>query len=581
MSDHRQSRRTNDRYELLAPVERKNDMGEVSKVFRSLGVKSINIDRQTTVNLDDKLWNIETFESDKQAVATFWIDILDEDAPALRITRTLTLPKQDRESGKSDLLSELVVENLSDREYAVITSYTGGLGIRPENYRFDDRYVDFGLIGEGGVVVHRKNESDVQSAKDLRIPVYIDTGSAAPGLLSWAATANTYFTCTIAPINPDGTDGAYYLQSVDAIDVDRNPITRDDVNLRFVTKAAKLTPGESRTYPADIYLGEKNGIAFREIDEYVARNYYRQIELGFGWCTFGFLVELMLWLLNTMYFVTGNFGVAIIILVLIVRALLHPITKSGQINMTRMQKAMGDLQPKFEEIKKKYANDKAKMQEEQMKLYREMGSGPLTGIMGCLPMALQMPIWVALWISLSNNILMRHKPFFSWIDDLTAPDAFYTFSSTIFVPLVGWEIDSFNLLPILLAIFMYTQQKLMPKPTPNPNMSDEQRRQQDAMQKMLPIMNIFMLIIFYKAPSGLTLYIMCSSAFGTIEQLQIRKRIAKMEEDGTLMKPKTAGMAAAKEGATLKAPGWLERLQQMAEQAKKDPGRSGGKGGKR
>ena len=291
---------------------------------------------------------------------------------------------------------------------------------------------------------------------------------------------------------------------------------------------------------------------------------------GFGWCTFTFLVELMIWLLNGLFSIVRDFGVAIMIMVLIVRMLLHPITKKGQVNMVRMQQRMSELAPKIEEIKKKYANDKTRMNQEMMKL----NINPAGQLVTCLPMLIQMPIWIALYLSLQNNIQMRHEPFlFTWVNDLTAPDALYTFSTAMTVPLLGWKIPSLNLLPILVAVFMYTQQKLTPKPKPSPSMTDQQRQQQEMMQKMGPMMSIMMLVIFYKMPAGLNLYIMSSSLFGTIEQWRIRKHIREREEAGTLHKPRAGDDKGPDSGAKASRgphkPSFWERMQKMAGDAQK------------
>ena len=197
-----------------------------------------------------------------------------------------------------------------------------------------------------------------------------------------------------------------------------------------------MQPGGTLTYPADVYIGEKDGRTFKSEPDYFSRNYYYQISQGFGSCTFTFLVELMIWLLNSLYSIIPDYGLAIIIMVMIVRTLLHPITKKGQVNMVRMQQQMGEFAPKIEDIKKKFANDKARIQQETMKLYREHGINPAGQFLTCMPMVIQMPIWFALFLSLSNNIGMRHQPVnFTWINDLTAPDAMFEFSSPL--PLIG------------------------------------------------------------------------------------------------------------------------------------------------
>ena len=577
MTNHRQERRSVDRYKLLSPIERRDlQTGEVAGLYRSLGIDKININ-DIDIPLGDKRWNVRSYETDDGQEAEFRVEIHRGGVPAVRLTRTLELPRQSVASGRHDLLSDLTVENLSDSPTRVIIAFVGGLGVELANTRMDDRCIDVGYLQEGVIEGDRKKFTDVTKGDALSIPLYGDAMAAEGRTLSWAATANTYFTCTLAPVNPDGTNGAEYIRSVDATDVDGSRLTDGDANIRFFTKATTIAPQGVRSYPVQIYLGEKNATAFKTVEQYRSRNYYYQIAQGFGFCTFGVLVELMIWLLNTLFGIVHNFGIAIIILVLIVRTILHPLTKYGQVSMTRMQKGMAELQPKFEEIKKKYANDKARMQQEQMKLYRETGSGPTAGLMGCLPMMLQMPIWIALYMSLSNNILMRHQPFFSWIDDLTAPDALYIFASPIIVPVLGWSIPAFNLLPILLGIAMYSQQKLMPKPAPNPSMSDQQRQQQETMQKMMPLMSIMMPLIFYKMPSGLNLYIMCSSAFGTFEQLRIRKHIKEMEENGTLLKPKS-GPKPEKKRHMPKKPGWFGKLQSMADNAQKQAAHRKNKG---
>jgi YidC/Oxa1 family membrane protein insertase len=194
----------------------------------------------------------------------------------------------------------------------------------------------------------------------------------------------------------------------------------------------------------------------------------------------------------------------------------------------RMQK----LTPKIAKIKEKYADDKDTQQKEIMQLYKQAGATP---ILGCLPMFLQMPIWIALWSSLNAAIALRHENFLPfWLTDLASPDALFSWSTPINIPLISnlaGPITSFNLLPILLCIAMYLQTKI------NPSMaaaaggggaSSDQAKQQAKMMKYF--MPAFLLLIFYNAPSGLTLYIMTSTFAGVAEQQIIRRHIAKREE---------------------------------------------------
>ncbi|RME40058.1 MAG: membrane protein insertase YidC, partial [Planctomycetota bacterium] len=547
--------------------------------FTSLGVETINVDGEV-IRVGDRMWRaweVEPFEegaSRGQRVA-FTLDILREGDPVVRVVRTYALPQQPRSMHRHDLRSEVTIENLDGNKHQVIVAFRGGMGVPKEGTRIDDRYVDCGIHDGVRVVGNRQRPSSVARKKGEPVRLFAPDPGEPDKALSWAALGNRYFTCTIAPVDAKAARSKAYAE-VAAVDLDARAETSDDVTVRFTTLPVTVQPGAKTSFPLDLYLGEKDGRAFKTLEPYRSRNYYFQVAQGYGWCTFTWLVELMIGLLNGMYAVAskvglGDYGLAIIVLVLIVRLLLHPITKKGQVNMVRMQEGMADLAPKMEELKRKFGNDKVRLQQETMKLYREKGINPATQVLSCLPMFIQMPIWVALYLSLTNNILMRHQPLhFTWVRDLTAPDALYTFSSPITIPLLGWTIPSFNLLPLLVAVFMYTQQKLQPKPEPNPNMSEQQKQQQEMMQKMGPLMSIMMLLIFYKMPSGLNLYIMASSLFGTIEQHRIRRHIKEAKEKGTLLQP------AAKPAETVRPRrrrreemGFFEKLQKMAEEAQK------------
>ena len=158
-----------------------------------------------------------------------------------------------------------------------------------------------------------------------------------------------------------------------------------------------------------------------------------------------------------------------------------------------------------------------------MALYREQGASP---IMGFLPMMVQMPIWIALYSAIYASIELRGAPFLPfWITDLSAQDAVVRFS-TITVPLFSWKINSLNLLPIMMGVAFYLQQKLTPSQAPTA--ASPQAAQQQKM--MMVMMTLLFPLMLYRAPSGLNLYIMASTFAGVIEQYVIRKHIRKKEE---------------------------------------------------
>ncbi len=251
-------------------------------------------------------------------------------------------------------------------------------------------------------------------------------------------------------------------------------------------------------------------------------------------CTFQWLAHLLLAVLAFFdHWIVFDWGVAIILLVVCVRALLHPVTRRSQMGMQKFGKQMQRLKPEMDKLQKKYGGDKKKIQEEQMKLFRERGINPLQ-MLGCLPMFLQMPIWVALYAALYFSFDLRQEPafwgvfqeFWSWpfLADLASPDHFFWEAPEPFSFFL-WNVTGINLLPILMGVIFFFQQKYM---TPKTSMSPEQETQQKIMRVMMVVLFPVML---YSAPSGLTLYILTSSSIGIMESRHIRKQVDAMDLD--------------------------------------------------
>jgi YidC/Oxa1 family membrane protein insertase len=221
-----------------------------------------------------------------------------------------------------------------------------------------------------------------------------------------------------------------------------------------------------------------------------------------------------------MYRFIPNYGIVIIILVFLIRLVMHPLTKKSQVSMSKMSK----LGPQVEELKKKYGDNKAELNKRTMALYKEQGASP---IIGFLPMLVQMPIWIALYSAIYASVALRGAAFLPvWITDLAAPDALFRFPA-VTLPLFG-TLDALNLLPILMGVAFYLQQKLTPtQASPDPQVAQQQK----IMMIMMPVMFPLML---YKAPSGLNLYIMASTFAGVIEQYVIKKHIQEKEQAESL-----------------------------------------------
>jgi len=215
--------------------------------------------------------------------------------------------------------------------------------------------------------------------------------------------------------------------------------------------------------------------------------------------------------LNFFQRITGNWGVAIILLTVTVRLVLFPLNRHSQTAMARYQKKMKRIQPMIEEIKKKHAKNPDKLRQEQAALMqRERAFPPLTG---CLPIFLQLPVFFGLFSALRASYPLRQAPFFWWIQDLSMPDRLMRIDLNTHLPLIG-TIEYLNILPPMMVVLWILQQKTMPTPT------DEQAAR---MQKMMMWMPIVMGFFLYNYAAGLSLYMITQSSLGIFEMGVIKK----------------------------------------------------------
>jgi YidC/Oxa1 family membrane protein insertase len=278
-----------------------------------------------------------------------------------------------------------------------------------------------------------------------------------------------------------------------------------------------------------------------------------------AFCTFSWLTSGLFTLLSALHnYLLHDWALSIIALVLIVRTTLHPVTKWSQIRVQRFSKQMGNMGPKQKKIQEKYGHDKKRMQEEMAKLWREEGINP-AGALGCLPMFLQTPVWIALYAMLFFNIDLRHEAAFfgvfqkisgghwGFMADMSAADGFIPLPTTFTIPLMG-TIHAINILPLVLGFVFYAHQKYMSPPT-SATMTPEQQSQ----QKMMKVMMVVLFpVMMYNAPSGLALYFIVNSSIAIVESRHIRAHIDKHDLHNVPKKPRKEG-------------GFMQRLQQAAE----------------
>ena len=275
-----------------------------------------------------------------------------------------------------------------------------------------------------------------------------------------------------------------------------------------MVKTIEIAPGGTYSHTFDVFAGPK---------EQSLLSVYGLGEVEtFGW--FAWFSKPLLWLLHFFYFITFKFsyGIAIIMLTVLVRCIMIPFSRKAALNAQMMQ----HLQPQMMEIKTKYAEDMQKQSQAQRELFSKYNYNPLSG---CLPMFFQLPIFIGLYRGLSVDIALRDKPLIpgmSWCSDLSAPDQLFYWKDwmpSMLADETGWLGPFFNILPIATMILFIAQQKLfMPKAA-----DEQQKMMQSMMSVMMPIMGL----MFFKVPAGLCLYIITSSLWGIVERLMLPKPV--------------------------------------------------------
>lgn len=606
LSEHRETvkRRKSDpappAYRLLEPV--KNEATGVT--YRSFTAESLRlVDDDAEIDLSGVLWDVERLPDANGTQTVHMTATIKEDGfAAMRLTRIVSVSEKDRQFSLA-----WEVRNLTERPRKIILKSSGPIGMERADERFDQPRVMVALLEPDGTKRAGDHVMKSQVIKEEDRTHHFKT--TEEDHIYWFALSNKYFTCLAFPLPPvvgesgttssaDAAAYATYLDRVSALprfpgEDDHGDLTTEQV----LAPQAALKKDVPVLMSMDVYCGDKSEKTFESIPAAMDRLYILTTAPDRSACTFESIGILMRWLLDKLHLLVRNYGVAIIVLVIVVRVCLHPITRKGQVNMLKMQKNQQRLKPKLEALQKQFKNDKQKLGEETMKLYREEGINPASTLSGCLPMLLQTPIWIALYTTLNTGISLRHEPFFGYIRDLSAPDVLINFDWSFQIPLI-WRmmgpIGSLNILPIIMAIVMLAQMKLSQKLAKDKKAEEAAKLKAESadgeappdmmaqQQKMMMFMMPLFGLMFYNMPSGLCLYILSNSVLGMVELWFIRKQLKEDEKAGKLdVKPKKP----KKQGAVGR---FLEDLQKKADEArlaqaqgpKPKPG-SGGKGKKK
>ncbi|WP_281198752.1 membrane protein insertase YidC [Novosphingobium rosa] len=324
-------------------------------------------------------------------------------------------------------------------------------------------------------------------------PKYEDVTKAGQmnleGTADWLGFTDIYWMSVLAPTNGQGATSDFRALG--------NDLFRADL----VYPAQTIAPGTAASTTTRLIAGAKENAV---LDKYEAEGVTKfSYSIDWGW--FWFFEKPIFLLLRTLFHLTGNFGVAIMLLTLIVRLIMFPVAQRGFASMASMRA----IQPKVKALQERYKDDRQKLQEETMKLYKEEKVNPLAG---CLPMFLQIPVFFALYKVLMVSIDMRHQPFVLWIKDLSVPDPLHIFNLFGLIP---WDPPSFlglGLLGLIYGISMWFQFKLQPA-APDP-----------AQQQMMSIMPWMMMFVMAPFASGLLIYWITSNILTVAQQKYLYSR---------------------------------------------------------
>jgi YidC/Oxa1 family membrane protein insertase len=354
-------------------------------------------------------------------------------------------------------------ENIKDRMFIAI------------NGVYDEKSGSYSFEGPSALI---NNELEQVKLKD------IEEKNSYSGILKWIAVQDRYFMSAVIPKISQETDMRLALKENKYLEA------------QYLNPEKEIRPGAQDIVEYSVFFGPKS---LTLLSSY---GYDLDKSVDFGW--FDFIAKPFLYFMNFLYRFIPNYGVAIILLTIIIKLLFWPLGSKSYKSMNEMKK----IQPLLAEIKEKYGNDKQRMNAELMNLYKTYKINPMGG---CLPMLAQIPVFFALYRMLYETIELRHAPFMLWIKDLSAPDRLFNFAFSIpfMEPPYGIPV-----LTIIMGATMFIQQKMTPA-VGDPTQA-----------KMMMILPLVFTVIFVNFSAGLVLYWLVNNILSIIQQYIIMKKKA-------------------------------------------------------
>jgi YidC/Oxa1 family membrane protein insertase len=427
--------------------------------------------------------------------------VFEHTTPHRTIRKTYTLPE---EAAQLPYVFDLKIEIAGDREATKGLWLTSGV---PDVELLSGRPIP--------ALNYRLVRNGKGSLEKIRFPKEGQPSQTSTLNPVWAANSNGFFSLILDPQAEMGA--GYRADYIPGVELPSRLVLIDQ---EFDRYRAGTLPGYQISVPLAsgagtteirVFAGPLSTPTLRTVDgtilEQTGQNpEYRSMQSFRGY--FAWIAEpfskLLLWIMQFFYVLTGSWGISIILLTVVLRILLYPLTAWSFKSMRRMQ----ELAPEVAEIQARYAKEPRKAQMEIMALYKKKKANPFSG---CLPLLIQMPFLIAMFDLLKSTFALRGAPFVpGWIDNLTAPDVLFSWNRPIFF--IGTE---FHLLPFILGAVMLLQQRLSSTAPKDKSLWTDQQRQQRMMGN---VMVVIFTVMFYRFASGLNIYFISSMVLGLLQQ---------------------------------------------------------------
>ncbi len=495
-------------------------LGQVNQKGIATDEKSINGLPDAT----ELIWNADKTVAADAELVSFSLAMSAAEMEAvggkpIKLSRTYSLVP-----GSYTIDMSVQVENMADEPQKLAYRLEGVNGLTLEGWWYSNKISpNFGgaaardvvykttADGHGLVSGYELLKRARKQPQDADQAVFAEDGDADTRKMQYIGVDAQYFTVAyIPPAESPSID--FFRRATATLLVDKDEVERHKeraVNTSFYVDSVlkEVPPNLALRHEFQLFAGPK--------DPEILSNYGLSDCIYYGW--FATFAKMLASLLHSLYSVVGNYAIAIVLLTVVVRGAMFPLSRKAAVNAQKMQ----ELAPELKKIAEQYKDDMEGRMKAQRELQQRVGFNPMAG---CLPMFLQLPIFIGLYRALSVDIALRQAPFsehLTWASNLAGPDMLAYWGNWLWEYLsgrgTGWLGPYFNILPVLVVVLFLAQQKMFMPPA-----TDEQTAMT---QKMMNIMTLMMGLFFFRVPAGLCLYFITSSLWGMCERILVKKTL--------------------------------------------------------